>query len=106
MKIITISDSPTLYSGLARVHRHVIDGLVEAGHSVLPCGWNAYDEEQLENAKKGKVEGVTSEIVLDEARKHANKIKLSKKEIERNILKSLTVYTAPVTIDEKYNKIV
>lgn len=54
MKIVTISDSPTIFSGLARVHRHVIDGLLADGHSVLPCGWYAYDEDQLERAKKGE----------------------------------------------------
>lgn len=54
MKIITISDSPTLFSGLARVHRHVLDGLLEQGHEVLCCGWFAYDEGQMEDIKEGR----------------------------------------------------
>ena len=43
MKIITVSDSPNLFSGLARVHRHIIDGLVAANQAVLPCIWFGYD---------------------------------------------------------------
>lgn len=53
MKIITISDSPTLFSGLARVHRHIIDALVEDGHEVIPCAWFAYDATTLDTIKKG-----------------------------------------------------
>lgn len=55
MKILTVSDSPTLCSGLARVHRHVVDGLLEAGHSVLPCGWYAFDDFQIAKIKSGKM---------------------------------------------------
>jgi len=56
MKILTISDSPNLFSGLARVHRNVIDVLTENGHQVLPCVWYGYDNEtlQLIQAKKIK----------------------------------------------------
>jgi len=53
LKIVTISDSPTIFSGLARVHRHVIDALVEKGHVVLPCGWFAYDSDQTERIRRG-----------------------------------------------------
>lgn len=48
MKVLTISDSPNIFSGLARVHRHVIDALVENGHSVLPCSWYGYDHDTLQ----------------------------------------------------------
>ncbi len=53
MKIATISDSPTLFSGLARVHRHVIDALAEGGHDVRPCAWFAYDSPTQESISKG-----------------------------------------------------
>lgn len=56
MKILTISDSPNLCSGLARVHRHVIDGLVEAGHNVLPGCWFGYDIETLIQIKTKKIQ--------------------------------------------------
>ncbi len=55
MKIITITDSPNLFSGLARVHRHIIDGLVEAGHQVLPCVWFGYDEDTMHKIKDKKI---------------------------------------------------
>lgn len=54
MKILTISDSPTLYTGMGRVHRHVIDALVRDGNEVLPCGWFAYDTPSLEKIKAGE----------------------------------------------------
>lgn len=53
MRIVTISDSPTLFSGLARVHRHIIDAMVEAGHEVIPCVWFAYDAATLDSIKGG-----------------------------------------------------
>lgn len=53
MKILTVTDSPLLYSGLARVHRNIIDALTEAGHNVLPCGWFAYTTETLSEMKRG-----------------------------------------------------
>lgn len=43
MRIVTISDSPNIFSGLARVHRNAIDALVEAGHEVIPLCWFGYD---------------------------------------------------------------
>ena len=55
MKILTISDSPNLFSGLARVHRHIIDGLLEAGHSVLPCVWFGYDDLTMAKIKEKKI---------------------------------------------------
>jgi len=55
MKILTISDSPNLYSGLARVHRHIIDGVVEAGHQVLPCVWFGYDDDTMQKIKDKKI---------------------------------------------------
>lgn len=39
MKIFIISDSPYLYTGLARVNRHLIRGLSSAGHEVVVGGW-------------------------------------------------------------------
>jgi len=54
MKVMTISDSPTICTGMARVHRHVVDALAEAGHSVLPCGWFAYEAETLAKIKSGE----------------------------------------------------
>ena len=53
MRIVTVSDSPALYSGLARVHRHVIDSLVAAGHEVIPCAWFGYDSATLKGIKEG-----------------------------------------------------
>lgn len=54
MKVLTITDSPLLFSGLARVHRHVIDMLIEQGHQVLPCVWFGYDNVSLQMIKSGK----------------------------------------------------
>jgi glycosyltransferase involved in cell wall biosynthesis len=54
MRIVTVSDSPLLYSGLARVHRHVIDGLVAAGHEVIPCAWFGYDSATLKRMQEEK----------------------------------------------------
>lgn len=54
MRIVTVSDSPTIFSGLARVHRNVIDGLLEAGHEVIPCGWFAYGSDILARMDKGE----------------------------------------------------
>ena len=54
MKIMTISDAPNLFSGMARVHRNVIDALVAEGHEVLPCGWFAYTTEQMNSFSKGE----------------------------------------------------
>jgi glycosyltransferase involved in cell wall biosynthesis len=39
MKIFVISDSPYLYTGLARVSKNVIRGLSDAGHEVVVGGW-------------------------------------------------------------------
>ena len=55
MRILTISDSPSLYSGLARVHRHVIDAFVEAGHQVLPCVWFGYDDDTMRRIKDKEI---------------------------------------------------
>ena len=64
MKILTVSDSPYLHSGLARVHREMIRALIEDGHDVYVAGWGwnikAYpgDEENniwwYEDSKTGK----------------------------------------------------
>lgn len=53
MKIVTISDNPNLFSGLAKVHRNVIDGLLEEGHEVVPCVWFPYTTKQLVLIKSG-----------------------------------------------------
>jgi len=39
MRIFVVSDSPYLYTGLARVSRNVIRCLAEAGHEVIVGGW-------------------------------------------------------------------
>jgi len=53
MKIITVTDSPLLCSGLGRVHRHVIDSLLEEGHQLVPCGWFCYDNGVMQKIKSG-----------------------------------------------------
>lgn len=55
MKILTISDSPNLFSGLARVHRNVIDAFAEKGHQVLPCVWFGYDNDTLQLIQSKKI---------------------------------------------------
>lgn len=54
MKIITITDSPNINSGLARVHRNVINGLIDAGHEVIPCVWFGYSKADMDLIKKGE----------------------------------------------------
>lgn len=54
VKIMTISDSPRLFSGMARVHRNAIDALVDAGHEVLPCCWFAYTTKEMARFNKGE----------------------------------------------------
>lgn len=39
MKILVICDSPYLYTGLARVNRHLIRGLTQSGHEVMLGAW-------------------------------------------------------------------
>ena len=39
MRILVICDSPYLYTGLARVNRHVIEGLSDNGHEVFLGAW-------------------------------------------------------------------
>lgn len=55
MRILTISDSPNLFSGLARVHRQVIDAFIEQGHTVLPCVWFGYDNDTLQKIQSKKI---------------------------------------------------
>lgn len=55
MKILTISDSPNMFSGLARVHRHVIDAAVDRGHMVLPCVWYGYDYNTLQQIQARQI---------------------------------------------------
>ena len=47
MRILTISDNPNIFSGLAKVHRNVIDGLLAAGHEVRIAGWYAFDSKTM-----------------------------------------------------------
>jgi glycosyltransferase involved in cell wall biosynthesis len=54
MRILTISDSPNVFTGMARAHRHAIDALSDAGHDVLPCGWFGYDADMVERISKGE----------------------------------------------------
>jgi glycosyltransferase involved in cell wall biosynthesis len=44
MKVLIITDSPYLYTGLARVNRHMIRGLSENGHEVFVGAWG-WDQE-------------------------------------------------------------
>lgn len=53
MKIVTISDNPNIFSGLAKVHGNVIDSLRLAGHEVIPCVWFAYDTKTLAMMQAG-----------------------------------------------------
>lgn len=52
---MTITDSPTIRSGLARVHRQVIDSLLAEGHQVFPCGWFTYDLPTLSAIQQKKI---------------------------------------------------
>jgi glycosyltransferase involved in cell wall biosynthesis len=54
MRILTVSDSPNVFTGMARAHRHAIDALADAGHEVLPCGWFGYDTDMIERIAKGE----------------------------------------------------
>lgn len=53
MKILTVSDNPNMFSGLAKVHRNVIDGLLSAGHEVVPAVWFAYDTKTMAMIQHG-----------------------------------------------------
>jgi len=53
MKILTISDNPNIFSGLAKVHRHVIDGLVGKGFDVAPAVWFAFDTKTMAMMQHG-----------------------------------------------------
>lgn len=55
MRILTISDSPNIFSGLARVHRNVIDAFVEDGHQILPCVWYGYDSDTSQKIKRKEI---------------------------------------------------
>ena len=55
MKIVTISDNPNMFSGLAKVHRNVIERLIDQGHEVIPCVWFAYDTKTLAMMQHGFV---------------------------------------------------
>lgn len=52
MKIMTISDSPKLSTGLGRVHRHVISAL-KNDHILLPCCWFGQDSSEIMAVKMG-----------------------------------------------------
>ena len=62
MRIVTISDNPNLFSGLARVHRHVIDGFVEDGHEVIPCVWHGYTIDEENEIREATKEGRTPDV--------------------------------------------
>jgi len=56
---MTISDNPLLNSGLARVHRHVLDGLISEKHTIYPCVWFGYDSQQIQKLRnKEKVDEI------------------------------------------------
>ena len=44
-----------MFSGLARVHRHVIDMLAENGHQILPVIWHGYDPDVEQQIKKKEI---------------------------------------------------
>lgn len=53
MKIMTITDSPFLHTGLGRVHRRLIDEF-STTHEVVPCCWFLYDTDTLREIEKTK----------------------------------------------------
>jgi glycosyltransferase involved in cell wall biosynthesis len=53
MKIVTISDNPNIFSGLAKVHKNVIDSLRQDGHEVVPVVWFAFDTRTLAMMQAG-----------------------------------------------------
>lgn len=52
MKIMTVSDSPTIFTGLARVHRELLRHL-SGRHELLPCCWNMHDSMVISEIKQG-----------------------------------------------------
>lgn len=60
----------------------------------------------LKWSKEGLVDGYISEIVLDEAKRHAEKIKITPKKLENRVLKLVKVAQAPKKVSAKYEKIV
>lgn len=54
MKIMTITDNPNITTGLAKVHRNVIDGYLAAGLEVLPCIWHAHTNAAVSKSAKDK----------------------------------------------------
>jgi len=57
-------------------------------------------------ASEGRIEGFTSEIILDEARRHSRKIGFSAAKLTKLVEKSLNIYPAPENLLEKYQKMV
>lgn len=55
MRIITVSDNPNMFSGLARVHRNIIDMLIDNGHHILPIIWHGYDNDTLQKIKDKEI---------------------------------------------------
>ena len=60
----------------------------------------------LKWAEKGKIRGVISEVVLDEALKHSNKVNLSPIKIEKEINKVVKIIPAPEKEIRRYRNIV
>lgn len=56
-------------------------------------------------SKKGKIKGVISEIVLDEIRRHAEKINLTPKVLKKRVEKFMFILPAPPE-NKKYRRIV
>jgi glycosyltransferase involved in cell wall biosynthesis len=77
MKILVITDSPYLYTGLSRVNRHLIRGLADAGHEVILGSWG-WDQEAYPKNKEHKwiykdnLDG--REFVVFPLQKEANKL--------------------------------
>jgi len=52
MKIMTVSDSPTLFTGLARVHRELLNHFA-GKHELVPCCWHMRDSIELTEINAG-----------------------------------------------------
>ena len=52
MKIMTVSDSPTIFTGLARVHRELLNHF-SGRHEIIPCCWHMRDSIEIAEIKSG-----------------------------------------------------
>lgn len=57
MRVMTLSDNPNMFSGLARIHRNVIEAFKDCDLQIL--AWHLYTSEQVAKMKaKGEIEPV------------------------------------------------